>query len=130
MGKNAQKIVSCVANTTARTNFCVRMIEDLFPVGHQLMNPLSSSLLSSGSTHGRQRAAVAGQRWGKLVSAIGLEIGRQSITSDDPAANTDARVVDVIVKLDAASSEKAKRLTNLETIVRIDAGRLETGQGE
>ena len=65
-----------------------------------------------------------------VVSAIGLEIGRQSITSDDPAANTDARVVDVIVKLDAASSEKAKRLTNLETIVRIDAGRLETGQGE
>ncbi|WP_298676295.1 HlyD family efflux transporter periplasmic adaptor subunit [uncultured Lentibacter sp.] len=58
-----------------------------------------------------------------VVSAIGLEIGRQSITSDDPAANTDARVVDVIVRLDAASSEKAKRLTNLETIVRIDAGR-------
>jgi len=58
-----------------------------------------------------------------VVSAIGLEIGRQSITSDDPAANTDARVVDVIVRLDAASSRKAERLTNLETIVRIDAGR-------
>ena len=73
MGKNAQKIVSCVANTTARTNFRVRMIEDLFPVGHQLMNPSPSSLLSSGSTHGRQRAAVAGQRWGKPVSTIGHE---------------------------------------------------------
>ena len=36
-----------------------------------------------------------------VVTAIGLEIGRQSITSDDPAANTDARVVDVIVTLDA-----------------------------
>ena len=60
-----------------------------------------------------------------VVSAIGLEIGRQSITSDDPAANTDARVVDVIVRLDAASSRKAERLTNLETIVRIDAGRSE-----
>ncbi|MGB3280880.1 MAG: efflux RND transporter periplasmic adaptor subunit [Pseudorhodobacter sp.] len=60
-----------------------------------------------------------------VVSAIGLEIGRQSITSDDPAANTDARVVDVIVTLDAASSELARGFTNLETIVRIDAGRLE-----
>jgi len=58
-----------------------------------------------------------------IVSAIGLKIGRQSITSDDPASNTDARVVDVIVVLDAASSEQARNLTNLEAIVRIDAGR-------
>ncbi|UYV36783.1 HlyD family efflux transporter periplasmic adaptor subunit [Rhodobacteraceae bacterium D3-12] len=57
------------------------------------------------------------------VTAIGLEIGRQSITSDDPAANTDARVVDVIVTLDAASSALAAPFTNLEAIVRIDAGR-------
>jgi HlyD family secretion protein len=60
-----------------------------------------------------------------VVSAIGLQIGRQSITSDDPAANTDARVVDVIVTLDAASSATATPFTNLETIVRIDAGRVE-----
>lgn len=56
------------------------------------------------------------------VHAIGLEIGRQSITSDDPAANTDARVVDVVIWLDAASSTRAARFTNLETVVRIDAG--------
>jgi HlyD family secretion protein len=59
------------------------------------------------------------------VSAIGLEIGRQSITSSDPAANTDARVVDVIIALDAPSSEQARRFTNLEAVVRIDAGRVE-----
>jgi HlyD family secretion protein len=60
-----------------------------------------------------------------VVSAIGLEIGRQSITSSDPAANTDARVVDVIVVLDGPSSERARTFTNLEAIVRIDAGRSE-----
>ncbi|MFT4742963.1 MAG: HlyD family secretion protein, partial [Yoonia sp.] len=60
-----------------------------------------------------------------VVSAIGLEIGRQSITSDDPAANTDARVVDVIVVLDAESSARARAFTNLEAVVRIDAGRAE-----
>lgn len=58
-----------------------------------------------------------------VVSAIGLEIGRQSITSDDPAANTDARVIDVIITLNAASSARARNFTNLETVVRIDAGR-------
>jgi HlyD family secretion protein len=60
-----------------------------------------------------------------VVSAIGLEIGRQSITSSDPAANTDARVVDVIILLDAPSSQQAGRFTNLEAVVRIDAGRME-----
>ncbi|WP_208347501.1 HlyD family efflux transporter periplasmic adaptor subunit [Pseudaestuariivita rosea] len=59
------------------------------------------------------------------VTAIGLEIGRQTITSDDPAANTDARVVDVIVTLDPESSTQARRYTNLEVITRIDAGRQE-----
>lgn len=57
------------------------------------------------------------------VHAIGLEIGRQSITSDDPAANTDARVVDVIIWLDAGSTARAANFTNLETVVRIDAGK-------
>ncbi len=57
------------------------------------------------------------------VQAVGLKIGRQSITSDDPAANTDARVVDVIIWLDDASSTEASRYTNLEVIVRIDTGR-------
>lgn len=58
-----------------------------------------------------------------VVSTIGLAIGRQSITSDDPAANTDARVVDVFVMLDKVSSDIASRFTNLEAVVRIDAGR-------
>lgn len=58
-----------------------------------------------------------------VISAIGLEIGRQSITSSDPASNTDARVVDVIIVLDPASSDLAQTFTNLEAVVRIDAGR-------
>jgi HlyD family secretion protein len=70
-------------------------------------------------------AAALAQDLTGVVSAIGLEIGRQSITSDDPAANTDARVVDVIVTLDERSSTLAAGFTNLETIVRIDAGRQE-----
>ncbi|WP_164512284.1 efflux RND transporter periplasmic adaptor subunit [Oceaniglobus ichthyenteri] len=70
-------------------------------------------------------ADALGQDLHGVVSAIGLEIGRQSITSADPAANTDARVVMVIIDLDEASSASARTFTNLETIVRIDAGRSE-----
>jgi HlyD family secretion protein len=56
---------------------------------------------------------------GRVVS-IGLTVGRQGLVSDDTAANTDARVIKVMVELDAASSAIATRFTNLEVIARID----------
>ena len=58
---------------------------------------------------------------GKVI-VIGLEVGRQSLIDGDPAANTDARVVDVIVELDKTSSELASTFTNLEVVARVKAG--------
>ena len=54
------------------------------------------------------------------VASIGLTVGRQGLLSDDTAANTDARVIQVMVALDEASSTIASRFTNLEVIARID----------
>ena len=54
------------------------------------------------------------------VSAIGLEVGRQTLVDLSPAANTDARVVEVTVSLDEASSKAARRYTNLQVIARIE----------
>ncbi|TCN34720.1 HlyD family secretion protein [Shinella granuli] len=54
------------------------------------------------------------------VATIGLTVGRQGLLSDDTAANTDARVIRVMVELDEASSTIAARFTNLEVIARID----------
>lgn len=53
------------------------------------------------------------------VRRLGLEVGRQVLTEANPAANTDARVVKVYADLDAASSERAKRYTNLQVTARI-----------
>ncbi len=53
------------------------------------------------------------------VSRISTLVGRQSVTADDPAANTDARVLLVTVGLDAASSARAARFVNLEVVARI-----------
>lgn len=53
------------------------------------------------------------------VSRIGTLVGRQSVTADDPAANTDARVLLVTVALDAASSARAARYVHLEVVARI-----------
>ena len=54
-----------------------------------------------------------------VVSEIGFAVERQTTISDDPAANTDARVIRVTVRLDDDSSKRAARLTNLEVAGRI-----------
>lgn len=53
------------------------------------------------------------------ISRIGLEVARQTVVDPSPAANTDARVVKVDVRLDPASSARAKRFTNLQVTGRI-----------
>ncbi len=53
------------------------------------------------------------------VSRVGTLVGRQKVTADDPAANTDARVLEVIVAIDERSSQQAARLVGLEVIGRI-----------
>lgn len=47
-------------------------------------------------------------------------MGRQTLVGADPAANTDARVVEVTVALDEASTALARRFTNLQVLSRIE----------
>lgn len=54
------------------------------------------------------------------VTRLGLEVGRQTVLASNPAANTDARIVRVIVSLDRDLSERAAALTGLEVTGRID----------
>lgn len=53
------------------------------------------------------------------VARIGTLVGRQSVTAEDPAANTDARVLLVTVALDEGSSARAAAYVNLEVVARI-----------
>jgi HlyD family secretion protein len=65
-------------------------------------------------------AAALGSTLQGRVDSIGLTVGRQGLISDDAAENKDARVIRVLVALDATSSNLAARFTNLEVIARID----------
>lgn len=65
-------------------------------------------------------AAALGRTLRGTVESIGMTVGRQGLISDDAAANTDARVIRVLVALDAASTAVASGYTNLEVIARID----------
>jgi HlyD family secretion protein len=62
--------------------------------------------------------AISGQLNG-TVEQIGLEVQRLDVVNIDPAANTDAKVVEVKVKLDQESGQKVAGLTNLLVNVRI-----------
>ncbi|BAY27609.1 carbamoyl-phosphate synthase L chain, ATP-binding protein [Calothrix sp. NIES-2100] len=54
------------------------------------------------------------------VDWIGMQVQRQNVINADPSSNIDARVVEVHVKLDSASSAKAAQFTNLQVKAVIE----------
>lgn len=54
-----------------------------------------------------------------VVDQIGLEINKKDVLDTDPAADVDARVVEVWIRLDPGSSQKVAALTNLQVTVAI-----------
>jgi len=54
------------------------------------------------------------------VTRTGWQIQRQNVINADPSSNIDSRVVEVHVALDAESSGKAAKFTNLQVQVAID----------
>lgn len=64
--------------------------------------------------------AFSGEAVGQ-VKEIGLQIYKNNVLNTDPTAATDARIVEVKILLDPASSPKVQALTNLEVTVAINA---------
>jgi HlyD family secretion protein len=56
-----------------------------------------------------------------IVYEIGWQIGKKDVLGTDPAADVDARVVEVKIRLDARSSQQVKNLTNLEVNIIIES---------
>jgi HlyD family secretion protein len=61
------------------------------------------------------------------VDRIGYKIGKQDVLATDPAARTDARVVEVRIRLD--DSETAANFTFLQVNVVVDVGTLQARRG-
>jgi len=54
------------------------------------------------------------------VERVGLQIGKKDVLNTDPAADVDARVVEVYIRLDPESSARVAGLTNLQVDVAIE----------
>jgi HlyD family secretion protein len=63
--------------------------------------------------------AFSGEAIGR-VKEIGLQIYKNNVLNTDPTAAADARIVEVKIQLDPASSPKVQAFTNLEVTVAID----------
>lgn len=72
-----------------------------------------------------QRATISSQglvqQLQGTVDEVGLRIGKKDLLGTDPAAASDARVVEVKINLHPESSRQAKALTNLQVDVVIHA---------
>ncbi|MGB2924854.1 MAG: ABC exporter membrane fusion protein [Limnothrix sp.] len=62
--------------------------------------------------------AIEGDLYG-TVERVGSQVLRQSVVNTDPSVNIDARVVEVYAILDAESSAKAAKFTNLQVQMEI-----------
>jgi HlyD family secretion protein len=77
-----------------------------------------------GEVHPGQRVRVTGDAFSSelrgTVERVGSQVRRQTIVNTDPSANIDGRVVEVYAILDAASSQRAAKFTNLQVKVVIE----------
>jgi HlyD family secretion protein len=60
-----------------------------------------------------------GQELQGKVSAIGQKVLRQSVVNTDPTSNTDSRVMEVRIELDADSSDQVAKFTNSQVTAKI-----------
>jgi HlyD family secretion protein len=80
-----------------------------------------------------QRATVISEHGGfdgeihGTVDYVGMQIKKQDVLDADPAADKDARVVEVKVRIDPEDNDKVAGLTNLQVRITID---LEGRQGK
>ena len=55
------------------------------------------------------------------VERISPQVRQRQVLSTDPTGDADARIVEVLVKLDAGSSQRVSRLSGLKVIARFGA---------
>jgi HlyD family secretion protein len=70
-----------------------------------------------------ERARVTLESSGEVLAGVVVEVGhvvaRKAVLSNDPVSDTDARVVEVRIRLDQADSRRVERLSNARVGVLI-----------
>ncbi|WP_449416680.1 efflux RND transporter periplasmic adaptor subunit [Phormidium nigroviride] len=86
------------------------VIAEVYETDIGLIRRGQRTIITSGALNGTLEGTV---------DLIGKQIGKKDVLNTDPAADTDARVVEVKIRLDPDASEKVTNLTNLQVEVKI-----------
>jgi HlyD family secretion protein len=93
----------------------------MYAIAEVYESDIAKVKLGQAATINSETNAFEGELKG-TVAEIGLQIGKKDILNTDPAADVDARVVEVKIQLDPESSRKVSGLTYSKVIARIIIG--------
>jgi HlyD family secretion protein len=93
--------------------------EQMYAIAEVYETDVGKVKLGQRATIVSENGGFPGQLQG-TVDHIGLQIKKKNILDSDPAAEKDARVVEVNIKIDPQDSPKVIGFTNLQVRIRID----------
>ncbi|MDB9537527.1 HlyD family efflux transporter periplasmic adaptor subunit [Dolichospermum planctonicum CS-1226] len=94
--------------------------DQMFVVAEVPEDSISKVRLGQTATISSDNGTFNGQLKGK-VTEIGRKIGKKDVLNNDPAADIDARVVEVKIALSPEFNQKVSGLTNAKVTVEINA---------
>lgn len=92
--------------------------EQMMAVAEVLESDIGRVRLGQKATITSENRAFAGQIQGTVIE-IGRKIGKQDVLDSDPAADVDARVVEVKIGLSPEASQRVSGLTYANVVVKI-----------
>ena len=92
--------------------------EQMMAVAEVLESDIGRVRLGQKATISSENQAFAGQIQGTVIE-IGRKIGKQDVLDSDPAADVDARVVEVKIGLSPEASQRVSGLTYANVVVKI-----------
>ena len=92
--------------------------EQMMAVAEVLESDIGRVRLGQKATISSENQAFSGQIQGTVIE-IGRKIGKQDVLDSDPAADVDARVVEVKIGLSPEASQRVSGLTYANVVVKI-----------
>ncbi|HCF28835.1 MAG TPA: HlyD family secretion protein [Cyanobacteria bacterium UBA11049] len=92
--------------------------EQMIAVAEVLESDIGRVRLGQRATISSENQAFSGQIQGTVIE-VGRQIGKQDVLDSDPAADVDARVVEVKIGLSPEASQRVSGLTYANVVVKI-----------
>ncbi len=95
--------------------------DQMFVVAEVAEDSIGKVSLGEKVTVTSDNGAFSGELKGRITE-IGRKIGKKDVLNTDPAADVDARVVEVKIALDSEYSQRVSGLTDAKVVVEIQSG--------